>query len=431
MADRPDIANRIVIGIQGNPVAVQPPADGDVYVWSAQAGAFVPTPASGGGGSGAVGPANTVQVSLDGTGPFAAGPFTATLDTTFPNGVVNASLLHADGGTADQDAVITPKGQGAFSLTLPDGTAAGGNKRGINAVDLQIFPVGSKLSDTQVASGNRSFAVGLGNTASGVGAISIGVNPSGTASNNVASGDGSIIIGYNAIADGVGCIVIGNGTASGANSVAINGDALGSASFAVGGTASGISSVTFGCTSSGNQSFSVGDVNVADGLNTFVIGYLGTPRGVTTKQVYASGFDGQGQGNAQTGALSLTIETTDGTMTVLTSDSGARTPVATNQNLIPDNTTYGFRGFMVAREGATADSSYWKFEGVIKRDTGAATTAVLAATVTLIAQDAGAAAWTFAATADTTNGCLQISATGEAAKTIRWMARVYTEELLF
>jgi hypothetical protein len=50
---------------------------------------------------------------------------------------------------------------------------------------------------------------------------------------------------------------------------------------------------------------------------------------------------------------------------------------------------------------------------------------------TLIVQDAGAAAWAVALAADATNGALAVTVTGEDGKTINWIARVETEELVF
>ena len=43
--------------------------------------------------------------------------------------------------------------------------------------------------------------------------------------------------------------------------------------------------------------------------------------------------------------------------------------------------------------------------------------------------DAGAAGWTLTLSADTTNGGLAVTATGEANKTIRWVARVLSVEV--
>jgi hypothetical protein len=44
-------------------------------------------------------------------------------------------------------------------------------------------------------------------------------------------------------------------------------------------------------------------------------------------------------------------------------------------------------------------------------------------------RDAAAAAWMLTLAADTTNGGLAVTGTGEANKTIRWVARVLSAEV--
>lgn len=77
-----------------------------------------------------------------------------------PNATVPASLLVPQDAAANVDAVIQPKGSGAFLLQIPDNTSAGGNKRGDRAVDLQL----QRSAASQVASGDGSFAWGIRNT---------------------------------------------------------------------------------------------------------------------------------------------------------------------------------------------------------------------------------------------------------------------------
>jgi hypothetical protein len=45
--------------------------------------------------------------------------------------------------------------------------------------------------------------------------------------------------------------------------------------------------------------------------------------------------------------------------------------------------------------------------------------------------DAGAVTWVVALTADTTNGGLAITVTGQAATTIRWVAQIRTTEMTY
>jgi hypothetical protein len=82
--------------------------------------------------------------------------------------------------------VLAPKGTGAFIVGRPpDGTAANGNARGAEAVDIQI----SRSSATQVASGAASIAIGNQNTSSSLYSTAIGIACTASAQNAVALGE--------------------------------------------------------------------------------------------------------------------------------------------------------------------------------------------------------------------------------------------------
>ena len=68
------------------------------------------------------------------------------------------------------NAGIAPSGAGAFTLAVPDGTATGGNARGAQAVDLQLY----RTAATQVASGSLAFQAGGANVTGGAGTASFG-----------------------------------------------------------------------------------------------------------------------------------------------------------------------------------------------------------------------------------------------------------------
>lgn len=91
--------------------------------------------------------------------------------TASPNNTVNHASIQATGGTTNVSVSIVPKGTGAFSLHVPDGTATGGNARGAYSVDLQTYRTGA----TEVASGLYGFAAGGRNINSALeGGITIG-----------------------------------------------------------------------------------------------------------------------------------------------------------------------------------------------------------------------------------------------------------------
>ncbi|MBK9249359.1 MAG: hypothetical protein IPM69_14910 [Ignavibacteria bacterium] len=130
--------------------------------------------------------------------------FTASLNTSSPNNTDNASMILSSGGTTNQDAVVSPKGTGAFQLHLADSTTTGGNKRGTNALDLQTL----RSANTEVASGVSSIVVGSSNTASETYSRAIGYA-------NTASGYGSQAVGISTTA--IGSYSIAEGFQSKAN----------------------------------------------------------------------------------------------------------------------------------------------------------------------------------------------------------------------
>jgi hypothetical protein len=97
--------------------------------------------------------------------------------------------------------VLSPKGNGALMATQPDNLAAGGNARGLYAVDWQL----DRTAATQVASGDyATISGGQNNTASNVhstvaggsGNIASGESSFvGGGENNLASGDNSVVSG--------------------------------------------------------------------------------------------------------------------------------------------------------------------------------------------------------------------------------------------
>jgi hypothetical protein len=106
------------------------------------------------------------------------------LYTASPNNTVNYVCLKPTGGTTNVGVAVMPKGTGAFSLAVPDGTTTGGNARGANAVDLQT----SRTNAANVASGSGAFVCGVNNRASGSYSASGGINSIASAVNGFAWG---------------------------------------------------------------------------------------------------------------------------------------------------------------------------------------------------------------------------------------------------
>lgn len=239
-----------------------------------------------------------------------------------------------------------------------------------------------------------------------------------------AANAGSFAQGYYANASGVGSFALcQNGTASGPYSGTFGGDqstASGQRAIVLGG---GVASGSFaGCFSSKN--------GTSNGTGSVVIGgTYGFSRAITGAFVTPASddpFNNGNNGESQSSILILARRTTDATPTVLASDPYA---VGTsNQLTLPNNSAYYFKGSIVAGVSG-GNSSAWSFEGLIKRGANAAATAFVGTPVlNLVAQDAGASTWVVALTANTTTGGITVTVTGQAATTIKWVARINTTE---
>lgn len=276
------------------------------------------------------------------------------------------------------------------------------------------------------ASGQSSVVIGgFGITASALYSACIG------GSSNTASATWSgVYSGSSNTASGNSAVVVGgsSNTASNSNAVVIGGN---------GGTANINGAAVLGgtnCAATGIYGAAIaGNQTVANGSNSCVAGgSQGTSRSITGNFVFpASDVPIQNNsGRQQLATLLLGRETTDATATRLTSNTSAAS--TTNQVILPNNSAYTFQGTCIAAKTAAGDTSSWKFEGAIKRGANAASTALVAAvTPTVIAQDAGASTWVLAITADTTNGGIAVTVTGQAATTIRWVVKIETTEVTF
>lgn len=296
---------------------------------------------------------------------------------------------------------------------------------------------GTSLTLSQNASGSGSatlsfftphgVVVGGGNNqATGAYSFIGGGGDAGTAANrNVASGDWSFVGGgRNNTASGAGSFVGGGGYYNGLTSTAGN-TASGDGAFI--GAGFGNSAQSFGSSVLG------GNNNTANALYSGILGSQnGTTRAIVGNTVSPASATpiGTPQGSAQSALLVLGRQTTDATPTVLASNSSAAG--TTNQVILPNNSAYYFKIEVIAGVTGAGNTKAWELKGAIKRGANAGTTAIVGTvTTTVIATDAGAATWTVTATADTTNGGIAVTVTGQASTTIRWVARCTTAEMTY
>jgi hypothetical protein len=177
-------------------------------------------------------------------------------------------------------------------------------------------------------------------------------------------------------------------------------------------SATGSHAVAFG----GDNNEASGDYAYASGLNSVSNLYGGW--------AHASGTFAN-DGDAQTRVLVLRTQTTNATVTEMFLDGTG----GTQRMVLADDTTWAFRILVSARRtDANNESAVYQFVGGIDRNATAGTTAIVGTvSKTVVAEDT--AAWDVTVNADTTNGSLRIQVTGQAAKTIRWVARAELVEV--
>jgi hypothetical protein len=294
---------------------------------------------------------------------------------------------------------------------------------------------GTSLTLSQNASGSSTstlsfftphgVVVGGGNNqATGSYSFIGGGGDAGTAANrNVASGDWSFVGGGRAnTASATGSVVCGGGFDN--NNLQAN-NANGTASF-VGGGINNSATGTY-------SSISGGRGNSANATSVSVIGSFGIGRSIVGNAVITGGYTPLGTfatGSSQSAILVLARQTTDATATALTSDTSAAS--GTNQVILPNNSAYFFRGEVVSGVTGGGNTKGWTIEGVIKRGANAGTTALVGTpTVVSTYADVGAATWAIAVTADTTNGGIRVTFTGQLATTIRTVCRISSVEMTY
>lgn len=272
---------------------------------------------------------------------------------------------------------------------------------------------------TPVATGANSLAVGYGATSGGNTSVAIGrANASGQSSaafqinsNSAsygASGVDSLAIGILAKASGFGALALGYYTeATGEGSLAISGNRASS-----------------GAVASGTYSVAIGERVTASGNSSFALGF----RSQSTQYgqySYASGIF-TADGDAQSSKYVMRAATSNTTATRLCTN-GSGTATANNQIILANGEAIAFSGMIVVRQitGTGSNSAAWKIEGLIRRESTAASTTLVNSALTVISNVPG---YTITVSADTTLGGLNISVTGDT-NSLRWVASIDTVEV--
>lgn len=200
--------------------------------------------------------------------------------------------------------------------------------------------------------------------------------------------------------------------------------ALGSGSAIIGGSYNTVDST-------GYLSFIGGGLynNLTGYYSAAIGGGWGSDRGQYQTVVQGSWNGANSLGMAQFRRTVLTRDTTTATPAVLLCDSGG-VASATSQVYVAGAAAYAYKIQVIAN--TFAGNSYvkaWTISGAVKRTGNAASTQLVGSpTYVVDAADQFTTAWTVAVSADTTNGALAVTVTGEASRSIRWVATVETTE---
>lgn len=236
---------------------------------------------------------------------------------------------------------------------------------------------------------------------------------------------GSFAIAGGSVTAGSAVAMGAGATVSGGNGVAIGGQnaqATASAAIAMGD----------GNTATASQAVCIGANSTANSAVSTVFGGWTTARSV--EGIIASRPNNVSiastRGVTQASTLLPAVQTTDATVTTLRSNTSAAG--TTNQLVLPNNAAYYVRGSCIANVTGGGNTKAWSFEAAIKRGASAAATSIVGAVIkNVVAADAGASTWDITISADTTNGALAVSVTGQAATTIRWVCRLDSTEVTY
>jgi hypothetical protein len=359
-----------------------------------------------------------------------------------PFGVDNTSLLVFSGsGNQFQSGSITATdGQSYYAIKMGDTSAVFGNQ----VVGTYISGFSTKGPFNFANDGGYNSFVGVSGAAASSGASTITgtmhkyskyeYTQSGTSINLRTSGfNGNVIFGGN------NNLTVGSGGA--AHSVVIGGDnnSTGSASDACAIGGQGLTVSNFAGCSLGGQTVTNGAAfggTVGGGTINFSGSYSGTVGAFAVADRGRYGFQnitGAGRfsvtGDAQSGTQMLRASATSTTAVRLTSNNS--TADGANCVNIPDNTAYSLRISLIVRSVTTPANSYaWTMPvATLLRGTGAASTTLTPGTAATVST--GSFTPTVSATADTTNGCLNLSVTPPAGNTdtIHAVARVDSVEV--
>lgn len=283
---------------------------------------------------------------------------------------------------------------GAYAVSIGQNTKASSN-------------ASVALGSAAAVTGANGVALGSSSSCNGASAVALGAQANAVTNTSVAIGAIATTTGLNNIS--IGAVSSASGSA-GAIAIGANASAIGSAAIAIG-TAPAASGAFSICIGGSTDSFS---------LNRAVV--IGENTRASYQRSLAFGvYNFVNTGDATLQIPQAAASTTDATSTemFLGATAGVRVGIAAS-------TAYTWQVQIIARQhagaaGTIGDTAGWTIQGVTRR-TAAGNATILGQSTITSYSDVGAAAWTAVVSADTTNQAMIITVTGEASKSIRWLA---------
>lgn len=348
----------------------------------------------------AANPVSATNPSAGGNNSIAIGSAAVTTNT---NSIAIGTSTDADsGGVAIGYSTHANSG----------GVAIGGYTHGANANGAGSVAIGGFIADAY-ASTSYAVAIGEGTDATGIGSLAIG-NDAQAASGQRAT---ALTKSYASGSDSLAAAIANN--SSGYGALAGNAIALGKTAKANGARATAIG---YESLSGGADSVAIGRGANASSENSLAFGYKAKAN-VIGCAAFSAGIFGA-EGDAQGRQYILRADTTDATATVLTTDNGNASVF--NSPRVDSDTAIVFDGVITAMQNGAQAYAGWRIEGMIVNDGG--TTTLVNSATTVIQNSSN---WGMALSADNNNNILKITATGEAAHNIRWVANIRTVETTF
>lgn len=368
---------------------------------------------------------------------------------------IGTSATIATGGATIYRAVAI--GQGATASTT-DATSIRGTCSSSNGIAIRgtvntgaTNSIAIGVSSSVAASSTGATAIGDSASAGANNAVAIrgtssatdGIAIRGTvntgATNSIAIGNGSSVA-----ASSTGAIAIGASAAANANAaVAIGGTANVFGGIAISGTvaANSFNSIVVGKGSSVSancvEAIAIGSECVANESNTIVLGggaSVNHRGSVCIGYGCLSDFSGQyslvsggftfGSTTVSSSTIPMWMTTTTDTPTNLATSTGVYTTTPTGTLICTNNSTYIFEVDIVAKAASNAGAAAYNLKFAFDRQGSAATVEISALSKTILYTRGTTTGWDVTATANTTTGVPDITVTGAAGTTIRWVGNV-------